>query len=239
MKRAQATRFLRLPFDFDVDALQQDLQRMQNPVWLDHYNDSAHLKRWACLPLRSLDGSMQAIAAQNEGNFLDTPLLAECPCFQQVLAGFACETTAVRLMTLAAGGRILPHVDPGGGFEDGVARLHVPIITDPRVLFHIDGETIHFSAGQTWYMNANCTHAVDNDSEIERIHLVIDCIPNDWLRQVFIDAGWAPNPPPKYGDPGITDDNVAAVIAQLISSNNTQAQQLAARLTMIRDGHRA
>lgn len=239
MKRAQATRYLRLPFDFDVEALQQDLQRIQNPVWLDHYNDSAHQKRWACLPLRSLGGSMQAIVAQNEGNFMDTPLLAECPYFQQVLAGFACKTTAVRLMTLAAGGRILPHSDPGGGFEDGVARLHIPIITDPRVLFHIDGETIHFSAGHTWYMNANCTHAVDNNSDIERIHLVIDCIPNDWLRQVFVDAGWVPNPPPKYGDPGITDDNVAAVIAQLSSSDNTQAQQLATRLTLIRDGLRA
>jgi quercetin dioxygenase-like cupin family protein len=239
MKRVQATRFLRLPFDFDVNALQQDLQRLQNPLWLDHYNNSAHHKRWACLPLRSLGGSLQDIAAQNDGNFMDTPLLAACPYFQRVLASFACATTSVRLMTMAAGGRILPHTDPGGGFEDGVARLHIPIITDPRVLFHIDGATIHFSAGHTWYMNANCTHAVENNSELERIHLVLDCIPNDWLKQVFLDAGWLPNPAPKYGDPSINDDNVAMIIAQLRSNNNTQAQQLAERLTMIRDGHQA
>ena len=91
----QATRFLRLPFDFDVNALQQDLQRLQylqNTAWMDHYNNTAHQKRWACLPLRSLDGSMQNIFAQGEGNFLDTPLLAACPHFQQVLARFACET---------------------------------------------------------------------------------------------------------------------------------------------------
>ena len=235
MKRAQATRYLRLPFDFDVRALQQDLQRLHNPVWLNHYNNSAHQKRWACLPLRSLDGNLQDIAAQNDGNFMDTPLLAACPYFQQVLASFACATTSVRLMTMAAGGRILPHTDPGGGFEDGVARLHIPIITDQRVLFHIDGETIHFSAGRTWYMNANCTHAVDNNSEIERIHLVIDCIPNDWLKQVFIDAGWIENPPPKYGDPSITDENVVMVVAQLRSSNNIQALQLAERLIKILD----
>jgi quercetin dioxygenase-like cupin family protein len=236
----QATRFLRLPFDFDVSALQQDLQRLQNvqnPVWLNHYNNTAHQKRWACLPLRSLGGSTQDIFAQNEGNFLDTPLLAACPYFQQVLASFACETTSVRLMSMAAGGRILPHTDPGGGFEDGVARLHIPIITDPLVVFCIDGETIHFSAGHTWYMNANCTHAVDNASAIERIHLVIDCIPNDWLKQVFIDAGWQQNPPPKYGDPNITDDNVAGIIAALSSSDNTQALQLAEQLTIIQARH--
>ena len=234
MKRPQTTRYLRLPFDFDVAALQQDLQGLNSSAWLNHYNDSAHQKRWACLPLRSLGGSPQDILAKSEGNFMDTPLLAQCPAFQQVLARFECQTTAVRLMTLAAGGRILPHTDPGGGFEDGMARLHIPIMTDPRVVFHIDGESIHFSAGHTWYMNANCTHAVDNDSEIERVHLVIDCLPNPWLRQVFIDAGWQPNPPPKYGDPAITDENVATVIAQLRNSSNTQAQQLADQLTIIR-----
>ncbi len=236
---SQATRYLRLPFAFDVSALQQDLLRLQNPVWLDHYNDRAHQQRWACLPLRSLDGKAQDIAAQNEGNFLDTPLLAQCPYFQQVLGHFACQTTAVRLMALAAGGRILPHTDPGGGFEDGVARLHIPIITDPRVLFHIDGETVHFAAGQTWYMNANCVHAVDNDSELERIHLVIDCIPNGWLRQVFLDAGWLPNPVPKYGDPSIHDGNVDQIIAQLRSNDNITARQLAEQLTLIRGGRTA
>ena len=86
-------------------------------------------------------------------------------------------------------------------------------------------------------MNANCTHAVDNSSAIERIHLVIDCIPNDWLKQVFIDAGWQQNPPPKYGDPNITDDNVADIIAEPSSSNNSQVRQLAEQLTIVQKGH--
>ncbi len=236
---AEATRYLRLPFTFDVAALQADLQRLQSSQqpasWIDHYNNTAHQRRWACLPLRAIDGSSEHILAQADGQFRDTPLLASCPYFQQVLAAFECETSSVRLMSLAAGGRILPHTDPGGGFEDGVARLHIPIITNQKVVFRIDGETVHFSAGHTWYMNANCTHAVDNDSEVERIHLVMDCIPNAWLQQVFEQAGWIKNQPPKYGDPNITDANVNEVIAHLRHSGNASAQLLAERLTLIRD----
>jgi quercetin dioxygenase-like cupin family protein len=233
-----ATRYLRLPFTFDVAALQADLWGLHSPqqpsAWIDHYNNTAHERRWACLPLRAIDGSSEHILAQAEGQFLDTPLLASCPYFRQVLAAFECETSSVRLMSLAAGGRILPHTDPGGGFEDGVARLHIPIITDPKVLFHINGESVHFGAGQVWYMNANCIHAVDNNSEVERIHLVMDCIPNAWLQQVFEQAGWIKNQPPKYGDPNITDANVDEVIAHLRQNNNASAQCLAEQLTFIR-----
>jgi len=232
----QTTRYLRLPFDFDLAALQQDLQRLQEPNWINHYNDSAHHKRWACLALYALEGDGNRIAAQSEGNFLATPALANCPYFQYVLNQFACEKTAVRLMSLEAGGKILPHRDAGGGYEDGVARLHIPIITDPRVLFSIDGETVHFPAATTWYMNANCLHAVENNSPIERIHLVIDCVPNTWLTQVFFNAGWQYNPLPKYGDVSITDENVTYVIAQLRNNPSSAALQLAEKLAKIYAG---
>lgn len=236
MKRApQATRYLRLPFDFDVAALQADLRALHNATWRDHYNEQAHLERWACLPLKSIDGRSDHILALESGNFIDTPLLGLCPYFQQVINSFACQSTSIRLMSMAPGGRILAHTDDGGSFDDGMARLHIPIVTDPRVLFHIDGETVHFSAGHTWYMNANCVHAVDNDSELERIHLVIDCVPNDWLRGAFEQAGWLPNAPRKYSDPSIHDGNVDQIIAQLRSSGNSRALQVAEKLILERD----
>lgn len=232
----QATRYLRLPFDFDLVALQQDLQRLQNPNWINHYNDRAHQKRWACLALYALEGDGNRIAAQSDGNFLATPALESCPYFQYVLEQFACEKTAVRLMSLAAGGKILPHRDAGGGFEDGVARLHIPIVTDPRVIFQIDGELIYFPAATTWYMNANCLHAVENNSPFERIHLVIDCVPNEWLTRIFLDAGWQYNTTPKYGDVNIDDENVTDVIANLRKNPSPAAWQLAEKLAKIQAG---
>lgn len=229
----QATRYLRLPFDFDPARLEQDLGQLHPDEWIDHYNRRVHQRRWSCLPLRSVDGRADHIMASLADNFLDTPVLARCPYFQYVLNSFHCEKTSVRLMALEAGGRILPHTDAGGGFEDGVARIHIPIISDAAVIFTIDGEDRHFSAGAAWYMNANCLHAVHNGGKRTRIHLVLDCTPNAWLRRIFTDAGWRATPPPKYGTPDIHDGNVAAIIAGLRARGDHAALAMAARLEEI------
>ncbi|WP_338846525.1 aspartyl/asparaginyl beta-hydroxylase domain-containing protein [Massilia sp. W12] len=228
--QAQSTRCLRLPQQFNVAALQQDVQRLRRLQWIQHYNNTAHQGRWECLPLRAANGDSGNIFASAEADFMDTPLLQQCPAVAHAVAAFACDKLAVRLMSLAAGARILPHRDAGGGFEDGVARLHVPIFTDPRVLFEIDGETVHFGAGECWYMNANCLHAAHNGSPHERIHLVLDCVPNAWLRTLFTSAGWQPNPAPEYGDAAINDANIQQVISELMQNPSPAAQQLIVQL---------
>lgn len=226
----QATRWLRLPQQFEVAALQADLARLRSASWLAHYNNQAHQGDWLCLPLRSAGGRTDDIFAASGSDFQDTPWLADSPYFRFVLDSFACDKIAVRLMSLAPGARILPHRDAGGSFEDGVARLHIPIQTTPQVLFEIDGESVHFGVGQTWYMNANCLHAVRNDSAQERIHFVLDCVPNPWLRALFEDAGWCPNPPPLFDDPSIHLGNVQQVLQNLDADPSPAAQQLAAKL---------
>ncbi|MGZ4975636.1 MAG: aspartyl/asparaginyl beta-hydroxylase domain-containing protein [Methylobacter sp.] len=227
----QATRYLRLPFEFDLAALQTDLQRLMPDQWVPHYNDqAADAGYWHCQALRSAHGRSDDILAFSNDQFMDTPLLECCPYFRQVLQHFKCETHAVRLMALAPGGVIREHTDPGTNFEDGLARLHIPIITDPDVLFWLDGEPVHFAAGHTWYMNANCKHRVENHSAVHRIHLVLDCIPNQWLTDIFNAAGFVANPLPKYGDPSITDANVSEIIAELRQSGTAAALGLANRL---------
>lgn len=225
--RLQATPYLCLPLQYDLQRLQQDYLRLRNAEWLAHYNQQACQGDWNCLPLRAAGGRHNDIYADNGEDYHDTQWLLQCPYFCEVLQQLDCEKIAVRLMSLAAGARILPHRDPGGGFEDGVARLHIPIITDPAIHFVIDGEVVHFSAAKCWYMNANCLHAVENPSALERIHLVIDCVPNEWLRRCFIEAGWRANPENKYGDVNINDGNIDFIIAALQAQNNPTSLRLA------------
>ncbi|MCK9394148.1 MAG: aspartyl/asparaginyl beta-hydroxylase domain-containing protein [Methylobacter sp.] len=232
----QATRHLRLPFEFDLAALQADLQSLLPDQWVPHYNAQAGDGYWHCQALRSSQGRGDDILAFSNNQFLDTPLLARCPYFQQVLQRFKCETCSVRLMALAPGGVISEHTDAGTNFEDGVARLHIPIITDPDVLFWLDDEPVHFAVGGTWYMNANCRHRVENRSAVHRIHLVLDCIPNQWLADIFNAAGFIANPEPKYGDPSITDANVLEIIAELRHRGTAAALHLAGRLAAVRHG---
>ncbi len=229
----QKTRYLRLPFLFDISRLTEDLAKIRATEWIAHANTSAYNNDWSCVPLRSMDGRSDHILSLPDMHYEDTGILGRCPYFQEVINTFDCEKTSVRLMALGAGSRINMHTDKGTSFEDGMARLHVPIVTTPDICFTIEDEKIHFSAGFTWYLNANCLHGVNNESQNPRIHLMLDCIVNPWLEKVFQGAGFIPNDKPKYGDPSINDENVAAIISSLIAMDTEMGKQMAERLATI------
>ena len=95
---------------------------------------------------------------------------------------------SARLLNLRRGAAIKADRDAELAFEKGEARLHVPIVTNPGVEFVIDGERVVMEAGACWYINANLTHRVANHGDTDRIHLVVDCGVNDWLRERFAAA---------------------------------------------------
>jgi hypothetical protein len=64
-------------------------------------------------------------------------------------------------------------------------RLHIPVFTNKDVWFYIDDVAIQMKEGECWYMNANLRHRVSNNGSTDRIHLVIDCIVNDWMKEKF------------------------------------------------------
>lgn len=222
--------YLKLGLSFDTAPLQAELGAMLATEWIDHYNSTAYASGWQCIPLRSVDGRLDHIMAQDSDAYAPTVILQRSPHFQRVLAAFACELRSVRLMALAPGASILPHRDPGTAYEDGLARLHVPVCTEPEVLFHIDGESVHFSQGDTWYLNAGCLHAVQNRSAVNRVHLALDCVPNDWLAAQFAQAGYLAPPEPRFADRNINHANLAAVLAALRANGTPQALRQAAQL---------
>ncbi len=207
--------YLKLPFSFDVAKLQHDLALAVRSPWIKHFNIQAYEKDWSCIPLRSVGGRIDHILPIDSEEFQDTEILEQCAYFREVIAQFQCEKTSIRLMSLAAGGMIKEHRDAGSSLEDGITRLHIPIQTTPEVIFTIDHTPVHFSAGDTWYLNASCLHGVRNDSQHARVHLMLDCVSNSWLEQVFSQAGWIPRPQARYPDPSIHDGNVTEVIARL------------------------
>jgi quercetin dioxygenase-like cupin family protein len=227
------TRYLKLPFSFDTGRLNQDLAKITEAEWIAHVNTAAYDHEWSCVPLRSVDGRPDHILSLSDMDYQDTDILKRCPYFQEVIDTFECEKTSVRLMALGAESRIKMHTDKGTSFEDGTARLHIPIVTTPDICFTIEDEEVHFSAGHTWYLNANCLHGVNNNSLNPRIHLMLDCIVNPWLEKVFLNAGFIPDDPPKYGDASINDENVGAIISSLIALDNETGKQMAERLIAI------
>jgi hypothetical protein len=82
---------------------------------------------------------------------------------------------------LAGHGRIDAHTD--GLFSLlKCHRIHIPVITNDQVVFTIGGEDKALAEGEMWEINNATLHAVDNHSDADRIHLIIDWVPNSTVR---------------------------------------------------------
>ena len=108
--------------------------------------------------------------------------------FAQVLSHFECPLLSVRLLSLAPGAVIKEHTDNSLSLEDGEVRLHVPLLTSPQVEFMLNGVQVRLAPGETWYLNVNLPHSVSNKGAEPRVHMVADCVVNDWLRELFARA---------------------------------------------------
>ena len=80
------------------------------------------------------------------------------------------------LVRLRAGGVILPHVDSGYSLMNS-RRIHIPITSNDEVVFTVGGETCVMKEGQLWEINNARTHEVENSSDRNRVHLIIDWLP--------------------------------------------------------------
>src|SRR4029453_18434342 len=77
---------------------------------------------------------------------------------------------------LMPGGLILPHRDSHPSFAAG-HRIHVPIATNPRVRFMIDGRPVSLQVGEAYEINNQKVHSVMNKGATDRIHFIFDYVP--------------------------------------------------------------
>ena len=90
--------------------------------------------------------------------------------------------TIIRAMAakLLVDGKITPHIDLHPSFQAG-HRIHVPITTNPRVRFMIDGRPYKFKVGEAYEINNQKMHSVANKGKEDRITFIFDYVPADKL----------------------------------------------------------
>jgi len=177
---------LKLPFAFDPDTLSDDLTRFNADDWTPHFNTQYYNGDWSGIALRtSVNAHVALYPDPTATEFVGTEMLGRCSYVPTVLGAFHCPLESVRFLRLGAGSEIREHKDFKLGFEDGVMRVHIPVVTDPSVEFYLDGERVNMKPGEVWYLNLNLKHRVLNRSTSDRVHLVIDCVVNDWMRTFF------------------------------------------------------
>lgn len=175
----RANNFLLVNRDFDTGPIREKTAQIEAAVWAE----SDRSERFE-VHRQTQSVVLIQFSEHLHGSPVEQPLYAD---FREVLQpvvehiarfyqdnGFV---VRVLLAKLLAGGTIEEHVDFGYSLL-GVHRIHVPIVTNDDVLFHVGGESKNMRAGEFWEIDNSQKHAVDNNSKEDRIHLIVDWMPN-------------------------------------------------------------
>ncbi len=179
-----------------LQQMQQEVQLLAQQHWCLHVNKADYQGGWDVLALRCAaqhqyaHAILQSFAIEEHAQWQDLPLLDQLPSVKDFLRLLPVTIKSVRLMRLHPGALIKPHRDPGLCLEQGEARLHLPLQTNPELSFYVADQQVQMQEGELWYINADQTHWVENKGASARINLVIDCEVNDWLlKQLRIERG--------------------------------------------------
>lgn len=77
---------------------------------------------------------------------------------------------------LGPGARIMPHTDSHPSFHRG-HRLHIPLVTNPRVRFTIADKPYALLEGHAYELNNQKPHSVMNNGATDRMHFIFDYVP--------------------------------------------------------------
>ena len=77
---------------------------------------------------------------------------------------------------MAPGTMIRPHTDSHQSFHAS-HRIHVPLATNARVRFTINGRPHKFEVGRAYEINNQLTHSVMNKGDAHRVHFIFDYLP--------------------------------------------------------------
>lgn len=159
--------FIQLPFLFDANKLADEVNGIDKRLWQAHHEG---FKGNFSIPLISVDG-----ANNNDfkGAMGTTAVLEACPYLKTVISSFGEVIGRSRLMGLAPGAQVPVHSDINYHWYKRV-RIHIPIVTHEEVQFYCGEKQIHMESGHTWIFDSWKYHRVENNSDVFRVHLVID-----------------------------------------------------------------
>lgn len=219
-------KYIRLPFQFDVTLLKQEVAVIAEKHWLLHYQTLHYEGGWSAIPLRSINGKADNIfiSPQEQTEYADTEFLVNSTYLKELLSFFKCPLLAVRLLKLDAGALIKEHKDADLAFEKGEIRIHIPVQTNDEVEFILDKERMQMKEGDCWYMNFNLPHSIHNKSKYPRIHLVIDAKVNDWVNNLFGQPGLLRK---ATEETGYDSETKKQIIARLREMNTETANNMA------------
>jgi hypothetical protein len=173
--------FLKLPIAFEADALAAEVRALPPAAWTPHPtgfvgNEAVRLVTPEGEPSDEIQGRMRP-----------TSQLEQCPFIRQIMGEIGAVWGRSRLMGLAPGSDVPPHVDTNYYWRTHL-RIHIPVVTNPGVLFTCGEETVHMAAGECWLFDSFRWHKVENRGSERRVHLVLDTVGGGLLPELIASA---------------------------------------------------
>lgn len=181
------------------------------PAFTNHYSNYNKDQSWSALSLRGYTADPSFITKPIEMSdkwkedhkdmqfaLQDTPIYDMFPEVREFVNSLSTEVHRVRFMRLKPGGgeleRHTDQVDPdSGGSMNKLARIHVPIKTNDKVVFTVWNtkgapQKVNMKFGEYWFLDTRKAHQAINGGDEERIHLVIDVKVEEQLYDKLINA---------------------------------------------------
>ena len=175
----RASNYLRLHDNFYVAALVKKIEAIPEAKWLESERErrfDIHRDTQALLCIHFEDYKY----TRPDVRELYHELQDELKSVLDFIADFYQDNGfVVRLIfaRLLAGAKIPRHADGGFSLMNS-HRIHIPIVTNERSVFLVNGEQKNMQVGEMWEINNELPHMVENQGDEDRIHLIVDWIPN-------------------------------------------------------------
>ncbi|MCI0560065.1 MAG: aspartyl/asparaginyl beta-hydroxylase domain-containing protein [Nitrososphaera sp.] len=119
------------------------------------------------LTIQEVDWPKMADAAWHDWGARFAPLVSE------LMYHYPCCSVAGVGMFILEPGRVHPtHKDVQP--PEWLARIHVPLVTNPGAVFVMDDGEHHLEVGTAYRMNTLANHAVENRGSTTRVHFIFD-----------------------------------------------------------------
>lgn len=174
---------VRLPFDFDVDRMRQEIDALDPEAYYEIFNP--YLEPNILMGFHLIDPEL----INGIPVFKANDHLKRSPYLLSILDQFKCDKETFRVHTLKEGTTIRRHRDIARNFHYGIIRVHIPVQNDDALYTYLDDERVVMRPGECWYMDLELPHEVQNKSSKPRIHLVMDCLRNEWWDEIMREAG--------------------------------------------------
>lgn len=205
--------YLKLRDNFDVEQLRRRIEAIPAGKWLESERER----------LFAVHKDTQSLLLVMFEDFKhDKPVYSELygelqqalsPLVDYVALYYRDNGFIVRLVLakLLAGGRIPHHTDAGYSLLN-CHRVHVPLITNDDIVFFVGSQQKKMKTGEFWEINNSVDHAVENRSNEDRIHIIIDWMPNheDLAKEEIL----RPEDAKDTGETGVPAETLNAMIAE-------------------------